>query len=81
MLRDGYMEVGTEYFPYTSKLTITLHSDKYTPEIPIYGNKVLAVRNGVLDLHGMPREPVWTELEQTVMPGGNEITLIRSVDW
>lgn len=28
MVDGGYMEVGTEDFPYTSKLTITMHSNK-----------------------------------------------------
>jgi hypothetical protein len=81
LVRDGYMEVGTEQFPYTSKLTITMHSDKYSPEIPIYGNKVIGVRNGILDMHGAPRDPVWTDLDSTVQAGANTITLIRSVDW
>jgi G8 domain len=81
MVRNGYMEVGTEEFPYTSKLVITMHSDQYSPEIPIYGNKVIAVRNGVLDMHGIPRDPVWTDLDSTVLPGATQITLIRAVDW
>lgn len=71
LVRGGYLEVGTEDYPYTSRLTITMHSDKYSPEIPIYGNKVIGVRNGILDMHGLPRDPVWTELEETVMPGAN----------
>ena len=62
MVRNGYMEVGTEQFPYTSKMIITMHGEKYSPELPIYGNKVIAVRNGVLDMHGIPRSPTWTEL-------------------
>lgn len=28
MVKGGYMEVGTEDFPYTSKLIITMHSSK-----------------------------------------------------
>jgi hypothetical protein len=37
------MEVGTEEFPYTSKLTITMHGNISDPYLPIYGNKVIAV--------------------------------------
>lgn len=44
MVRGGYMEVGTEEFPYTSRLIITMHGNKKTPELPIYGNKCIAVR-------------------------------------
>jgi hypothetical protein len=80
-IRNGYMEVGTEQFPYTSKLIITMHSNKESPEIPIYGNKVIGVRHGVLDMHGIPRNPTWTELDTTAMPGDNKITLHTSVDW
>lgn len=46
-----------------------MHGNKESPEIPIYGNKVIAVRNGILDLHGIPRYPTWTELDTTVLPG------------
>lgn len=44
--------MGTEEFPYTSKLEITLYGDLEKPAIPTYGNKVLAVRDGILDIHG-----------------------------
>jgi hypothetical protein len=37
--------------------------------------------NGVLDLHGMPRTPTWTELDATADIGSTSITLIRDVDW
>mgnify|MGYP002635234742 FL=1 len=38
------MEVGTEEFPYTSKITITMHSTVDDPYLPIYGNKVIGCR-------------------------------------
>lgn len=41
-LRNGSMEVGTEEFPYTSKITITMHGGLYDPYLPVYGNKVIA---------------------------------------
>lgn len=44
MLNYGYMEVGTETYPYTSKLTITMHGNVSAPYLPIYGNKVIGVR-------------------------------------
>ena len=75
MVKGGYMEVGTEDFPYTSKLIITMHSSKQSPEIPIYGNKCIAVRNGILDFHGVPREPTWTVLDSTALAGSTTITL------
>jgi len=63
------MEVGTEEFPYTSKVTITMHSALSDPYLPIYGNKVIGVRFGTLDMHGPVRTPTWTMLETTSLPG------------
>jgi hypothetical protein len=81
MVRGGLFEAGTEKFPYSSKLLITMHSNRSSPELPIFGNKVIAMYNGVLDLHGMPRTPTWTELDVTADIGSTSITLIRDVDW
>ena len=77
----GYMEVGTEDFPYTSKLTITMHSNRTSPEIPTFGNKCIGVMNGVLDMHGVPRNPSWTELLTTAPIGSTSITLNTPIDW
>jgi len=81
MVRAGYFEAGTEQFPYSSKLIITMHSNISSPELPIFGNKVIAMYNGVLDLHGIPRNPTWTSLEKTANIGDSSITLMRDVDW
>ena len=64
-INEGYMEVGTEQFPYTSKITITMHGDVTTPAIPTYGNKNIAVRKGSLHLVGKTREITWTMLDST----------------
>lgn len=81
MVRNGYFEAGTEQFPYTSKLTITMHSNVRDPYLPIYGNKVIGVRFGTIDLHGKPRLKVWTSLETTAEAGSPTITLQDPVDW
>ena len=54
-VRNGFMEVGTAEHVYSSKITITMHGTVADPYIPIYGNKVIGVRNGVLDMHGPVR--------------------------
>jgi hypothetical protein len=77
----GYLEVGTEDEPYRSRLIITMHGSKESPEIPTYGNKCIAVRAGTLYLHGVPRTPTWTELNNTVTTGATEIILVEAVDW
>lgn len=45
-VNGGRFEAGTEEFPYTSQLTITMHGNVSSPYIPIYGNKCIAVRFG-----------------------------------
>lgn len=69
MVRGGTFEAGTEDYPYTSRLQITMHSNRSSPELPIFGNKVIAMYNGVLDIHGVPRNPTWTELDVTAEIG------------
>lgn len=75
------MEVGTEKFPYTSKLIITMHGDRFSPYLPAYGNKVIAVRFGILDMHGVKRNVTWTRLAFTAHIGDTEITLLQPTDW
>jgi hypothetical protein len=74
-LNNAYMEVGTEEFPYTSKLTITMHGNISSPYLPIFGNKCIAVKHSVLDMHGIERFPTWTVLNETVEPGATVIKL------
>lgn len=69
------MEVGTEQFPYTSRITITMHSKIDDPYLPIYGNKVIGLRFGILDMHGVPKYPSWTRMEATVEKGASSIQL------
>ena len=47
-----YLQAGTEDVPFEHKAIITLHGHHRSQELPIYGTKVLAVRNGSLELHG-----------------------------
>ena len=81
----GYLEIGTEEFPYDSKLTITMHGDENTPSLPVYGNKVIAVKNGRLEMHGQERSHVWSDLYETANSGDTSITLNtvreKQLDW
>jgi len=62
-------------------LTITLNSQSEDAHLPLYGNKVLAVRVGQLEMHGKPRQTVWTTLQSTASIGESTITLTDPVDW
>ena len=65
----------------TNKHIITLHGTKQSRQLPIFGNKVIAVHNGILQLKGREIETTWTVLDSTAEVGANQITLIKSVDW
>ena len=71
----GHLQIGTEQEPYTSKFELTLHGSPTSASIPMYGNKVIAVRFGVIDIHGVDPNPSWQELAKTANPGDNSITL------
>lgn len=75
LVKGGYMEVGTEENRYTSKMTITMWSTKYDPQIPLFGNKVIGVNYGTLDMHGIERPITWTDLKTTADAGATSITL------
>lgn len=62
LVKNGYMEAGTEDDRYTSKLTITMHSEMFDTHLPIFGNKVVGVYNGELEMHGIERLVTWSEL-------------------
>ena len=85
LVKGGYMEIGTEENRYTSKIEITMHSSKYDPNLPIFGNKVIGVNFGTLEMHGIERPITWTDLKATVEVGGTEITLNdmngSTLDW
>jgi hypothetical protein len=80
-VRNGTMEVGTEEFPYTSKITITMHSELKDPFLPIYGNKVIGCRFCTLDMHGPVRNPPWAMMEETANAGATTIKMQKAVDW
>jgi len=79
--KESKLEAGTAEHPYTSKLTITMHSKITDPYIPIYGNKCIGLRNGVLDMHGIKKAVTWTVLDETAEVGDTRITLSEEVDW
>mmetsp|Transcript_20898 Transcript_20898/g.32323 ORF Transcript_20898/g.32323 Transcript_20898/m.32323 type:complete len:155 (-) Transcript_20898:460-924(-) len=80
-VNKGRMEAGTEEHPYTSKLNITMHSKMSDPYLPVYGNKVIGLRFGTLDLHGVPRTPTWTSLSYTAKVDDTVISLQGEIDW
>ena len=74
-------QVGTEKSPFQHHAEIVLYGHPLSTQLPLFGAKTLAVREGTLDLHGRPLAVTWTRLAVTVEPGETQITLQEAVDW
>lgn len=79
----GRIRIGSEEKPYNAdaQATIVMHGSPQSPELPVYGAKTLAVRDGVLDLHGHPRNVTWTKLAQDAEVGNSFIIVDGWADW
>ncbi|XP_078542272.1 fibrocystin-L-like [Lissotriton helveticus] len=77
----GVLQIGTEGAPFQHKAIITLHGHLRSKELPLYGAKTLAVRGGILDLHGLPVPVTWTRLAQTAEAGSSTLILQDAVTW
>ena len=77
----GSLQVGTRLVPFTHKAKITMYGTLRSIELPIFGAKVLALRNGTLDLHGSPVGVTWTYLSATAASQSSQIQLKDSVKW
>jgi hypothetical protein len=81
LIKGGTLTVGTDATPFPGRATITLHGPPDSRELPLYGAKVVAVREGRLVLHGQPKLPSWTQLNVTGHPGNSSITVAGPVNW
>lgn len=77
----GVLQVGTEDNPFPGTATITLHGHVRSREIPVFGTKTLALREGTLDLHGLHVPITWTHLSSTADVGATELHLMKAVTW
>ena len=77
----GRLVVGTEDNPFTAKTQIVLYGDVLSTEIPVYGAKTLALRQGSIDIHGKPLTKTWTRLAETAQAGSTVLRLLDPVDW
>ena len=77
----GSFMVGTEETPFQHKATITIHGHVRSKEIPVYGAKSIALREGYLGLHGKHVLYTWTIITETINPGDTIIKLKDPVNW
>ena len=52
----GHFEIGTHEKPFEHKATVTMHGHVRSTELPLFGAKTFAVRNGTVDMHGKKPE-------------------------
>lgn len=83
LLLGGDLRVGSELSPFPGKARITLHGSPDSPELPLYGAKTIAVREGNLQLFGRKRAFPWTVLQANAVKGATQITVLGNVmsDW
>ncbi|XP_072177767.1 fibrocystin-L-like [Diadema setosum] len=77
----GHFQIGTEEEPFQHKATIVMHGHVRSTELPLFGAKTFAVRNGTVDMHGKHVPIMWTHLAETIEPGATQLTLMKAVTW
>jgi hypothetical protein len=79
IVANGRLQIGTEQQPFTHKAVITMYGNVRSIELPIFGSKVTAVRNGTIEMHGKNVGVTWTKLSATANAGDTTITVKDSV--
>jgi hypothetical protein len=85
-IRGGSLIVGTADTPFQHKAILTFHGDRHkTLPLPVYGAKMLALRGGLLSMHGKARTPYFTHLDGDANKGATSVTVSYSgsgvFDW
>ncbi|CAF3091006.1 unnamed protein product [Rotaria socialis] len=81
IVNNSLFQVGTESNPFQHQAIITMYGQLRSIELPIYGAKVLALRQGKIDMHGIDYGQTWTQLGQTANSGDSQITLRQAMRW
>ena len=82
IVENGTFTIGSKDDRFEHKAIITLHGHVRSKELPTYGSKVLALREGFLGLYGRHILNTWTRINNTVNPGDTQMSLIFAVpDW
>lgn len=76
VINNGEFELGTEEDPHENEIVITMHGGYYDRQLPIFGNKGIGCRNCKFNMHGVERNPTWTEVAATINPGDTSFTVI-----
>lgn len=83
-VNGGRLQIGSATQPFLRNATITLtgSTPADNPGTPGFGNKVLAVMGGTLELHGRPSARSWTKLDGgDIAAGARQIRLAQAPGW
>ena len=78
---QGRLVIGTEKRPFLAKTELVLYGHVLSTELPMYGTKNIALREGEISVHGHPINATWTRLISTALPGASTIYLRDWVSW
>jgi hypothetical protein len=81
VVNGGQFLIGKENAPYTHKGLITLQGHWHTMKLPLCGAKTIFQTMGLIEMHGIPVTPTWTELEETAPAGQEWIKVRKAVNW
>ncbi|KXZ54727.1 hypothetical protein GPECTOR_4g796 [Gonium pectorale] len=81
LVMGGNFTIGSAAKPFPGRANITMHGPPHSRDLPMYGAKALAVRQGVVTFFGQPKLPHYTTLNSTVDPGATSITVNGAVNW
>ncbi len=86
-INGGQMIIGFENDPILTNVTIVIKGELETDTVTDLSDQFSLVKSkgigvfGTLDIHGQPRNVVWTTLSETALSGSNIIKLNKPVDW
>jgi hypothetical protein len=80
---QGKLVIGTAERPHLHRAVITLIGNRRSRELPMYGAKVLAVRYGIVDMHGDPSHAstTWSRLNASALAGDDRVTMRDKTHW
>ena len=81
IVSKGRLEIGTEQRPFLAKTEIVLYGNVMSTELPQYGTKNIALREGEITVHGRPINVTWTRLISTALAGEIKLYLRDWVTW
>lgn len=77
----GRLQIGSEEEPFYPRARIVLFGHRRSQQLPVYGTKVLALREGEITIHGRPLNCTWTALSKTAAAGDTKLYLKDWVTW